>query len=129
MVKRIRRRPTMQVSGDGEGLVSHAGARLIGDVAEVCGLDTAYSAAMRSCYRRRPKHDPGTTLVDLAVMLADGGSCLSDLSVLRDQPELFGTVASHATVWETIDRIDEIDDYAQWRHNSETPRRTHPSTG
>jgi Transposase DDE domain group 1 len=31
---------------------------------------------------------------DLAVLLADGGDCLSDLAVLRDQPALFGPVAS-----------------------------------
>jgi hypothetical protein len=31
---------------------------------------------------------------DLALMLADGGECLSDLSVLPDQPELFGLPAT-----------------------------------
>jgi hypothetical protein len=31
------------------------------------------------------------------VTLADGGDCLSDLAVLRDQPELFGPVASTPT--------------------------------
>jgi hypothetical protein len=38
-------------------------------------------------------------LRDLAVMLADGGDCLSDLAVLRDQPELFGRIASTPTAW------------------------------
>ncbi|MAG37090.1 MAG: IS1380 family transposase [Dehalococcoidia bacterium] len=106
MVKRIKRRPSVVVSADGEGLVGHAGTRLVADVAEVCGLDSAYSAAMAPEYVRRPKHDPGETLVDLAVVLADGATCLSDLAVLRDQPELFGRVAPHATLWETIDRVD-----------------------
>jgi hypothetical protein len=35
-------------------------------------------------------------LVDLAVMLSDGGEAISDLAVLRDQPDLFGPVASTA---------------------------------
>jgi hypothetical protein len=44
-------------------------------------------------------------LRDLAVLLADGGDCLSDLAVLRDQPELFGPVASTPTAWRVLDRI------------------------
>jgi hypothetical protein len=34
---------------------------------------------------------------DLAVMLADGGDCLSDLRAVRDQQPLFGPVASDTT--------------------------------
>jgi hypothetical protein len=40
----------------------------------------------------------------LAVTLADGGDCLSDLAVLRDQPELFGPVASTPTAWRAVER-------------------------
>jgi Transposase DDE domain group 1 len=43
-------------------------------------------------------------LRDLAVVLADGGDCLSDLAALRDQPELFGPVASTPTAWRVIER-------------------------
>ena len=45
-------------------------------------------------------------LVDLAVMLADGGRGISGLAVLRDRPELFGSVASTATAWRVLDGID-----------------------
>ena len=45
----------------------------------------------------RRRHAPGQVLVDLAVMLADGYEFVSDLKVLRDQPELFGEVASQPT--------------------------------
>jgi hypothetical protein len=41
-------------------------------------------------------------------MLADGGDCLSDLAVLRDQPELFGPVASTATTWRVIERLGRV---------------------
>jgi hypothetical protein len=44
-------------------------------------------------------------LRDLAVLLADGGDCLSDLAVLREQPELFGEVASTATAWRVIEQV------------------------
>jgi hypothetical protein len=45
--------------------------------------------------------------VDLAVMPADGGEAIADLSVLRDQGELFGSVASPATAWRVLDGIGE----------------------
>jgi hypothetical protein len=43
-------------------------------------------------------------LRNLVVMLADGGDRLSDLAALRDQPELFGPVASTPTAWRVIER-------------------------
>jgi hypothetical protein len=43
--------------------------------------------------------------VDLAVMLADGGEAIADLAVLRNQPELFGSVASDATAWRVLNGI------------------------
>jgi len=46
-------------------------------------------------------------LVDLAVMLADGGDCLSHVATLRDQPDLFGHVASNPTAWRVIEAIDD----------------------
>ena len=54
---------------------------------------------------RRGSHDPGRVVRDLAVMLADGGDCLSDLRAVRDQQPLFGQVASDATAFRVIDRI------------------------
>jgi hypothetical protein len=36
---------------------------------------------------------------DLAVVLADGGDCLSDLAVMADQAALFGTVAPRSTAY------------------------------
>ena len=41
---------------------------------------------------------------DLAVMLADGGECVSDLGAVRDQQALFGPVASDSTAFRVIDR-------------------------
>ncbi|MCA1699364.1 MAG: transposase, partial [Actinobacteria bacterium] len=45
-------------------------------------------------------------LRDLAVTLADGGDCLADIGALRDQPDLFGNVASDSTVFRVIDSVD-----------------------
>src|ERR687898_162498 len=52
----------------------------------------------------RYRHASRRVLRDLAVMLANGGDCLSDLAVLRDQPDLFGPVASTPTAWRVIER-------------------------
>jgi hypothetical protein len=95
------------VTTDGRGVASHAGSRLLADLAEVTGLVDEFSVAVASLRRRRSGHDPGRVLVDLAVMLADGGEAISDLGVLRDQPELFGSVASTATAWRVLDGVDE----------------------
>jgi hypothetical protein len=54
---------------------------------------------------RRSGHDPGRVVRDLAVMLADGGECLSDLGGLRDQLRLFGEVASDSTAYRMVERI------------------------
>ncbi len=38
-------------------------------------------------------------------MITDGGDCLSDLAVLRDQPELFGHLPHDVTVWRLLDAV------------------------
>jgi hypothetical protein len=80
---------------------------LLADMAERCGLQDDLSVALSPLVRRRRRHDPGRVLVDLAVMAADGGGYSSDLAPLRDQPALFGPVASQPTAWRLLDAIDE----------------------
>src|SRR5690349_9906808 len=99
-------RPKIVVSADGRGVVGHAGARLLADVAEVTGLDRAFGDALAGLRQRRGRHDPGRTAVDLAVMLADGGEAIADLAVLRDQAQLFGSVASDPTAWRLLSKLD-----------------------
>jgi hypothetical protein len=38
----------------------------------------------------------------MAIMLADGGDCVSDLAVLRGQEALFGPMASNVTAWRVL---------------------------
>ena len=95
------------MTADGRGVASHAGSRLVADLAEVTGLTAAFSEALGGLRRRRSRHDPGRVLVDVAVMLADRGEAISDLALFRDQLELFGTVASTATAWRVLDSVDE----------------------
>ncbi len=106
MVKRRPRRPALKVTGDGNGVANHAGARLLADLADAVGLTGALSAAMAPTKQRHRGHDRGEVLCDLAVAIADGAETISDLAVLRDQPDLFGPVASHPTTWGSLAAID-----------------------
>ncbi|MFJ3439548.1 IS1380 family transposase, partial [Streptomyces cyaneofuscatus] len=105
-VQGIGSRPKLHVSADGSGVVGHAGARLLADLADATGLTTAYSTALRPLRPRGTGHDPGRTFTDLAVMLADGGEAIADLAVLRDQGEVFGPVASTPTAWRLLADTD-----------------------
>jgi Transposase DDE domain group 1 len=104
-VQRGGRDFTVDVTPDGEGLVSHAGAALLAEAADRLGLTAALSQGLVGMRERRGRHDPGRVVRDLAVMLADGGDCLADLRAVRDQEPLFGPVASDATAFRVIDAI------------------------
>src|SRR6059058_5080510 len=83
-------RPKIVAAADGRGVVGHAGARLLADLADATGLTAAFSDALAPLRVRQSGHDPGRVAVDLAVMLADGGEAIADLAVLRNQADLFG---------------------------------------
>lgn len=104
-VMRDGRRITVEVMADGAGLVSHAGTALLAEVADTIGLTRALSTRLGILKQRRGGHDPGWVIRDLAVMLADGGECVSDLGAVRAQDALFGAVASDSTAFRTVDRI------------------------
>ena len=94
----------LSVTGDGAGVVAHAGSVALRLLADRIGLTGELSRAMT---RRsfRPGHDRGRVLVDVAVMLADGGEAIADIDVLRHQSAVLGDVASPATVWRALDEV------------------------
>ena len=93
--------PGFEVTTDGAGVVGHAGAALLRELADRVGLTGALGWRQPG---GRHRHPDAAVLRDLAVLLADGGDCLSDLAALRDQPELFGPVASTPTAWRVVER-------------------------
>lgn len=105
-VKTQTTRQTVEVRADGEGIVSHAGAHLLAELGDRIGLTAGLSAAMAPTRERRSAHDPGVVLRDLVVAIADGGDCVTDHGVLRDQGALFGAVASERTAHRAIKSID-----------------------
>ena len=96
---------TVEVTSDGAGLVSHAGTALLGRVADRMGLTSALSLRLAGLKQRRRGHDPGVVIRDFAVMLADGGECVSDLGAVREQEVLFGSVASDSTAFRMVAKI------------------------
>jgi hypothetical protein len=92
------------VSGDGGGVVAHAGSVALRLLSDRPGL----TAELSKAFSRRnfiPVHDRGRVLADVAVMLADGGEAIADIDVLRHQAGVLGPVASPPTVWRTLDEV------------------------
>lgn len=106
-VKHRSRLGSLQIAADQDGLVSRAGSALVSEMAARLGLERELSRALAHLFRRRPLHDPGRIVVDLAAMLIDGGDCVSDLGALADQPDLFGRVASHSTASRLLSALGE----------------------
>lgn len=103
-VKRTSWSTGLSVSDDGTGVVAHAGSVAVRMLADRTGLTAELSKALT---RRSftPVHDRGQVLVDVAVMLADGGEAIADIDVLRHQASVLGPVASPPTVWRALDAL------------------------
>lgn len=95
-----------EVTCDAIGLTSRAGTALLTGLADRVGLTSALTAALTPYRSRKVTHEPGRIVRDVSVMLADGGDALSDLGALREQPALFGEVASNATAHRCVQRLD-----------------------
>ena len=106
-MKRNARRPNVTVTTGGQGVVAHAGARLLCDLADELGLTGALSARWRRPSSAGAATTAAEVLVDMAVAIADGATTLSDLRVLADQPATVrrGGLGGHA--WRTLEAIDE----------------------
>lgn len=95
----------IEVTCDMPGLTSRAGSALLSGLADATGLSDCLVRGL-SVHSRAVRHEPGRVVGDLAVMLADGGDCLTDLGALRDQGVLFGEVASDPTAYRCVERLD-----------------------
>jgi Transposase DDE domain group 1 len=107
LVKPMAGLQTVEVTADGDGLVSHAGAALLVELADRVGLTSAPAQGMAATRERRSAHDPGRVLRDVAVMLADGGDCVTDMDAYRGQEHLFGAKASETTTHRVLKSVDE----------------------
>ncbi|MET8136529.1 IS1380 family transposase [Streptomyces sp. NPDC005251] len=104
--------PHVRVQGDGRQVVSQAGSVLLVETARKTGLDRAIAAALAPWRKPRTVHDPGKILLDLALTVAMGGDCLADITMLRAEPALFGSVASDPTVSRLVGTLAACGDKA-----------------
>lgn len=103
-VKHVRWSYGLKVTADGTGVVAHAGSVAVRLLADRVGLTGGLSKALAKA-SFRPVHDRGRVLVDVAVLLADGGEAIADIDVLRHQGQVLGPVASAPTVWRALDEL------------------------
>src|SRR2546430_6171495 len=106
-VKATKWRPALKVTADGKGLATHAGSRLLAEMADRSGLTDALSEALAPMCKRRRRHDPGKVISDLAVTIAGGGDALANLLGLRLQGDVFGALASGPTAFRGDDALDD----------------------
>jgi hypothetical protein len=101
----------MEIVADGAGLTGRMGTAAVAALADRLGLTEGRSRALVARTQRRSAIDGGRVLRDLVVMLVDGGDAVSDLGALRDQPDLFGRVASTATAARVVAAVgpDELE--------------------
>lgn len=106
-VKASRTAGRFEVTDDAQGIEPRAGMSLPAQVANHTGLTAALSQALGGVRSWRD-HDPGKVVRDLAVMLIDGGECVSDEAPY--DPELFDQqagvgAASQPTAWRTLEAV------------------------
>ena len=87
----------------GDDVVSRTGSVITRMLADRTGLTSEMSDAL---IRPDVTHDRGAVMRDLAVAIADGASCMSEIAVLGDQSRVFGAVASTSTLWRTLNELD-----------------------
>jgi hypothetical protein len=104
-VKGIASGRGVRVEAGSESLISSAGGSMLLKTAAASGLAAALSQVLVSWRAPRSVHDPGKTVLDLAVAIALGGDCLAHAAVVRAQSELFGTVASDPTISRLIEAL------------------------
>ncbi len=97
--------PRVRTDTAGTAMVSQGGAVELVETVRIVGLDRALAEALVPWRKPNAAHNPGKIIIDLALSLAVGGDCLADIAVLRDQPRVFGAVASDPTVSRLVDTL------------------------
>ena len=86
-MKATTTRPKITVTADGEGVVSHAGSRLLAEVADKTTLTAQLAEDLAGLRKPRARHDPGRVLVDMAVAVADGAEDVPGSGEFRWRPD------------------------------------------
>jgi hypothetical protein len=95
----------LKVTGDGEGLVGHAGAVLLRKLADQAGLTAALGPALARA-GKFPLVDRGLTLVSMAAAIVLGATSMNDITLLAHHALVLGAEPSDTTVRRTLELAD-----------------------
>ncbi len=100
--------PSVRVDSSGDGVVSQGGGVILTSMVKGSGLTAGLSQALEPWRKPFATHNPGKILTDLALSLATGGDCVSDVDRMRNQPEVFGRVASDPTISRLFTTLSQV---------------------
>ncbi len=95
----------LKVTGDGEGLVGHAGAVLLRKLADQAGLTAALGSALTRA-GKFPLVPRGIALVSMAVAIVLGATSMNDITLLAHHAPVLGAEPSDTTVRRTLELAD-----------------------
>src|SRR3984893_7583562 len=95
----------LTVTGEGQGVVGHAGAVLLRKLADRAGLTAALGAALAR-KGKFPLVDRGIALVSMAVAITLGATSMTDIAVLAHHGPVLGPEPSDTTVRRTLELAD-----------------------
>jgi hypothetical protein len=95
----------LKVTGDGEGLVGHAGAVLLRKLADQAGLTAALGPTLARA-GKSPLVDRGIALVSMAVAIVLGATSMTDITLLAHHAPVLGAGPSDTTVRRTLELAD-----------------------
>jgi len=102
MAKHTRWDQNLLVTSDGEGLIGHAGAVLLRQLADRCGLTAALGGALARA-GKSPQFDRGVALVSTAITIVLGATSMRDIALLDHLAPVFGQPPSDTTVRRTLE--------------------------
>jgi hypothetical protein len=95
----------LTVTGEGEGLIGHAGAVLLRKLADRAGLTAALGSALAR-KGKFPLLDRGVALVSMAVAITLGATSMNDIALLAHHAPVLGAEPSDTTVRRTLELAD-----------------------
>ena len=93
---------SLSVACDGTGLIGHAGAVLLRELADRCGLTAALSGALAR-RGKFPLTGRGAALVSMAIGIVLGAASMSDITLPGHQAPVTGAPPSDTTVRRTLE--------------------------
>ncbi|WP_193073268.1 IS1380 family transposase [Brevibacterium sp. FME37] len=104
-MKSTRTYPRLHIDTAPSNALGHAGGLLLTETVHTSSLDHQLKTALAPWKKPFTVHDPAKILLDLAITLGLGGDALSDTTAVRDEPDLYGPVASNPTITRIIQTL------------------------